>query len=100
MTLRATPGRGQSGEYVSEHGEQRSEGQNASRNALPSHDLVYVCSWCGRIRQGDSWNKAEKPTTEHRYVLSGDAKPKVSHGICDACAASLIASLPARCPSP
>ncbi len=48
--------------------------------------LVRVCSWCHRVSfKGDPWLPLEKGVETYR-LLAGDTLPRLTHGICPACA--------------
>lgn len=57
--------------------------------ATRSDDVVTVCGWCARVRLGD-WIEPEE-AVDRLGLLAGDLQPRLTHGICDACAADMRA---------
>ncbi len=48
-------------------------------------DLVVVCSWCNRVREGPTWMEIEEAVTRHNWFATTESVG-VTHGICADCA--------------
>ncbi len=56
-----------------------------SRHATRSDDLIYVCSWCNRIKLDNvTWAEIEEAIGK-LGTFEGESLPKLSHGICEDC---------------
>jgi len=87
MTLRAQPAGGLHLEYHVDRAEARATVPLLDCLALRSEKIVYVCSWCRRVRHEGAWREAEQA------IPDGERVPRVSHGICGDCASVLRASV-------
>ena len=68
-----------------------------SEELTPSDgDMLRICAWCYRAER-DGWHAIEDVVTAE-HLLERPAGPFITHGICDACLATLHAELdaPAR----
>ena len=62
--------------------------------------LVRVCSWCHCISAGgDRWLQLEAGVNELK-LMAGDTLPRLTHGICPACAWHHFQMYPADLPQP
>jgi hypothetical protein len=50
--------------------------------------MLMICSWCKKVRVGDSWSEIEVAAGELSF-LEAEAFPQISHGICPPCRAAL-----------
>jgi hypothetical protein len=48
------------------------------------HGLLYLCSWCHRMRRGGEWIHLEDAVTALR-LLERPTLPMISHGMCSFC---------------
>jgi hypothetical protein len=58
--------------------------RSAFRRILYLESLVVMCAWCRRVREGDQWLSMEQ-------FLARQHHARTTHGICDACAAAVVA---------
>jgi hypothetical protein len=56
------------------------------RDVPRSSELVYVCSWCNRVRMGDRWLEVEDALHE-TSLFEAERVPAITHGVCRPCAA-------------
>jgi hypothetical protein len=80
-------------EYVLDRAEPRADVLLLDRRSGRSEAFVYVCSWCGHVRLADGWVDVERAIAEADLFGRGARTPKISHGICDECAATLKTSM-------
>lgn len=64
----------------------------AQRAAELSDPLVVVCSWCNGVRVEEDWVELEEGVRRLK-LFEGDAVPRISHGLCPACKAQLVAEV-------
>lgn len=53
--------------------------------------FVVLCSWCKRVRSDSGWVEVET-AAESLDLFGGASRPRLSHGICEACERSVKAS--------
>ena len=58
--------------------------RSAFRRIEYLESLVVMCAWCRRVREGDEWLSMEQ-------FLARQHHARTTHGICEACAATVIA---------
>jgi hypothetical protein len=92
MTLRSVSHGGVHFEYVVDRTERRDEVPLFDRHRPRSEAIVCVCSWCRRLRHADTWQDVERVIAEADLFGADAPMPKMSHGICDECAAVLKGS--------
>jgi hypothetical protein len=89
MTLEAGAGGILHLEYRVDRTEAREEEPLFDRAAPRSEELVYLCSWCRRVRSDETWRDVEDGIALGDLFGRGEAMPKLSHGICGDCATAL-----------
>lgn len=51
-------------------------------------ELIFACGWCGRVRIGDGWIDLGDAVDLMQH-LELPLLPKLTHGVCEACAKKL-----------
>jgi hypothetical protein len=57
-----------------------------------NQDFVRVCSWCQRIRVGESWLPVEEGLIA-LGIMEHDTLPGLTHGICEECRTTMLAGI-------